>query len=94
MAEFVKIGVRLATVAGLIALAVGIYALFTQVQIPAEDTRLIAEALGAGKAIINHWAPEFLWILTAVIALYLLELTILMVKYGAMALKWLLVAWR
>lgn len=94
MAEFIKLGIRLATVTALIAIAFGIYALFTQVQVPAANTALIAQGFGMGRAFISHWFPEAAWMISAVIALFFVRWSIFLLRYGAMGLRWLLSIWR
>lgn len=93
MIDFIRIGVRTAAVVAIIAIAVGVYALFNSVQIPSAETTLIIQGVGMGKAILQHWAPELMWIITALIALFICKWSIMFLRLTVLGIKWLLTIW-
>lgn len=94
MVDGMRIAVRTAAIAGLIIAAVAIYALFAKVQVPAADVSQLVQVVGMGKALVNHWAPEVMWMITAVVALYTARWSVFLARYAVMGVKWLLAIWR
>lgn len=94
MVDGIRVGIRIATVAALILASVAVYALFNSVKIPSANISTIVQAVGVGKAFLMHWAPEAVWMFTAVLALYVVRWTVFLARYAVLGLKWLLVAWR
>lgn len=88
MTDAIKIAVKTALIVGITA---GIIAIFANVQVPAFNVQLVANALGKGRAIVNYYAGVFSPLVD--IAIYLLILyfiTIPAFKIGSIAIKWIL----
>ena len=64
MVDGMRIAVRTAAIAGLIIAAAAIYGLFAKVQVPAANVSQLVQVVGMGKGLINHWAPEVMWLFT------------------------------
>lgn len=92
--DFIKIGIRIATVGGLIAAAAGVFAIFNMVQIPNGSFEGVVAAVGFGKALIHHWAPEFEWMIAAAIALFTVKWALFAAKWAVMGMKWILTMWK
>ena len=71
MVDGIRVGIRIATVAALILASVAVYALFNSVKIPSANVSTIVQAVGVGKGVLMHWAPEAVWML-ALFLLYML----------------------
>lgn len=94
MVDGMRIAVRTAAIAGLIIAAAAIYGLFAKVQVPAANVSQLVQVVGMGKALINHWAPEVMWMITAVVALYTARWSVFLARYAVMGVKWMLAIWR
>lgn len=94
MIDGVRIAVRTAAIAGLIVAAAAIYAIFYRVQVPSPDVDQLVQVVGMGKALINFWAPEVMWMITAIIALYTARWSVFLARYAVMGVKWMLAIWR
>lgn len=87
MADWIKIGIK----AGIIITATAIIvALFANIQIPAIDTSVFAQAIGTGKAFITYWAPVASTFLLFFIGLLSLKLALLGAKIALIAIRWVL----
>lgn len=94
MVDGVRIAVRTAAVAGLIVAAAAVYGLFSTVEVPSADVGTLVSVVGMGKAIVNHWAPEVMWMITAVVALFSVRWMIFFARYAVMGVKWMMAIWR
>lgn len=87
MGDLVKIGVKTALIAIIMA---GIVAIFATVQIPSVDFSILTQALGVGLAVLYHYVPISRTIMPIVVVILGLELGILTFRIGMIAVKWIM----
>lgn len=82
-------GIKYAIRIGLIvAITVAIWAIFTQVQIPAVDFSVITRNLGTVFAVLYHYVPPMRYVIPFMISLIGIRLALYGWKIGSIALKW------
>lgn len=87
MGDLVKIGVKTALIAVIMA---GIVAVFATVQIPSLDFSILTQALGVALAVLYHYVPIARTIMPLVVVILGLELGILTFRIGMIAVKWIM----
>lgn len=86
MGDFVKIAVKTALIAVIMA---GIVAIFATVQLPALDYTLLTSGLGTALAVLYHYVPISQTILPIALVIIGLDFGILAFKMGMIAVKWI-----
>lgn len=86
MVEALKIAAKVALIA---VVSGAIIALFTAVQIPGLDFSVFGQALGKGLAIVNHWCPAFAIVFPVAVAMFSLQIAIILFEFGAIAWRWI-----
>lgn len=86
MADWAKIALKMGLVAGVMA---GIWAIFTQVQIPVIDYTVITQSAGLAMAFLTYWCPAFpvVWNIALVMLGILIALWVF--RFGSVAIRWL-----
>lgn len=87
MGEFVKIAVKTALIAVIMA---GIVAIFATIQVPTLDFTYFIQGLGVALAVVYHYIPVSTILLPIGFALLTLELAILTFKIGMIAVRWIM----
>lgn len=87
MADFVKIAVKTALIAVIMA---GIVVIFATVQLPTLDFTLLTNGLGVALAVLYHYVPIASTIMPIVLVILALDFSILAFKVGMIAIKWIL----
>lgn len=87
MGDFVKIAVKTALIATIMA---GIVVIFATVQIPALDFTLFTQGLGTALAVFYHYVPIASVILPLALVILSLDLAILTFRIGMIAVKWIM----
>lgn len=85
--DYVKMGVKAAALIAGVALIV---VLFTSVQIPSLDISVAYPYLRFTKAVLVHYIPGFTILWTLAMAWLSFELSVLLVKFSLIAIKWIL----
>lgn len=87
MGDLVKIAVKTALIAVIMA---GIVAIFATVQLPNLDFSLLTSGLGTALAVLYHYVPIARTIIPIVLVILALDFGILAFKVGMIAVKWIL----
>lgn len=88
MGDLVKIGVKTALIVGIMAAAL---LLLGNIQIPAINTSGLVSGLGTGLAILNYYAGNFSWLITA--GFFLLSLKYILIptfKVASIIWRWIM----
>ena len=86
MADWAKIAVKV----GLIAtVMVALWAVFTQIQIPALDFGMIFSAAGTAMAFLNYWFPVFPVIWGTTLAMLGVIIALWTFRFSMVAIRWL-----
>lgn len=87
MGDAVKIAVKTALIA---VIMVALWAVFTQVQIPALDFSVIFANIGTSFAILSYWVPAFptIWITT--LALLGMLVALWTFRFAMIAVRWVM----
>lgn len=86
MADWAKIALK----TGLIAVVmVALWAVFTQVQIPALNFSEVFSSFGTAMAIIAYWCPAFTVIWNTTLAMLGLLVALWTFRYSMIAIRWL-----
>ena len=86
MADWVKIAIKLALVAVVMAILI---VLFTMVPIPAVNFSVLSDGLGTAIAVMLHYCPAIVVILPVVIALLAFEVALLGIRGVLIGIKWI-----
>lgn len=86
MADWVKIALKTGLVAGVM---VALWAVFTQIQIPAIDFSVIANSAGFAMSFLTYWCPAFpvVWNIALVMLGVLIALWTF--RFATVAVRWL-----
>lgn len=86
MADWVKIALKTGLVLGVMT---GIWAIFTQIQIPSLNFGWVFNGFATGFAIMKYWFPEFpvIWNFTLILLGILVALWTF--RFGSVAVRWL-----
>ena len=87
MGDLVKIAVKTALIAIIMA---GIVAIFATVQLPALDYSLLTQGLGIALAVLYHYVPIASTIMPIVYVILALDVAILVFRLGMIATKWIM----
>lgn len=87
MVDALKIGVKVALIAGITA---GILLIFANLQIPTLEYNNFSQALGAGLAVIYHWVPVSVVIVPFIVAILGIRVAILGFELGMIAVRWVM----
>ena len=87
MGDLVKIAVKTALIAIIMA---GIVAIFATVQLPALDYSLLTQGLGIALAVLYHYVPIATVIMPVVYVILALDVAILVFRLGMIATKWIM----
>ena len=85
-APAIKYGIRIGLI---VVISVAIWAVFTQVQIPAVDFTIITQNLGTVFAVLYHFIPPMQYIIPFMIALIGIRLGLYAWKFASIAIKWI-----
>lgn len=85
-ATAIKYGIRIGLI---VVISVAIWAVFTQVQIPAVDFSVITQNLGSVFAVLYHFIPPMRYIIPFMIALIGIRLALYGWHFASIAIKWL-----
>ena len=85
MADWVKIAIKLALVAVVMAI---IIVLFTMVPIPSFDYSVLTNGLGTALAVMFHYCPACIVVFPVVLALLAFELALLGIRGVLVGIKW------
>lgn len=86
MVDALKIAAKVALIAIVTA---AIILLFSTVTIPGMDFTVFGQALSKGLAIVNHWCPAFAIVFPVAVAMFSLQLAIILFEFGAIAWRWI-----
>ena len=86
MADWAKIALKVGLVAGVMA---GIWAVFTQIQIPVIDFSVPLQSAGFAMAFLTYWCPAFpvIWNVSLIMLGVLIALWTF--RFGSIAIRWL-----
>ena len=62
--DAIRVPLRIATIAAMVAAVVVLFAILGQVQIPSDTTHLIVQAYSVGLAVLQHYAGGFMWLIS------------------------------
>lgn len=87
MGDLVKVAVKTALIAVIMA---GIVAIFAVIQVPSLDFTYLTQGLGVALAVIFHYVPISTVILPLGLSILTLELAILTFRIGMIAVRWIM----
>ena len=75
MADWAKIFLKAGLIAGVM---VGLWAVFTQIQIPAIDYTVVTQTAGTAMAFLTYWCPAFpiIWNISLVCSPFAMEVKV------------------
>lgn len=86
MADWAKIILKSGLIAGVM---IGLWAVFTQIQIPSIDYTVVTQTAGTAMAFLTYWCPAFpiIWNISLVMLGILVALWTF--RFGSIAVRWL-----
>jgi len=86
MADWAKILLKTGLIAGVMA---GIWAVFTQIQIPTIDFSVITQNTSFAYAFLTYWNPAFPVVWGIVLTMLGVLLALWTFRFGSIAVRWL-----
>ena len=86
MADWAKIALKVGLIAGVMA---AIWAVFTQIQIPAVDFSVITQNTAFAYAFLSYWCPAFPVVWSISLAMLTLLVSLWTVRFSLIAVRWL-----
>lgn len=86
MADWLKIALKTGLIAGVM---VALWAVFTQIQIPAISFTGLFTGVGTAMAFINYWIPVFPYIWGSALAMGGLLVSLWTFRFAMIAVRWL-----
>ena len=86
MADWVKIALKAGLIAGVM---VGLWAIFTQIQIPAIDYTVVTQTAGTAMAFLTYWCPALPIIWNISLVMLGILVTLWTFRFGSVAVRWL-----
>lgn len=86
MADWAKIALKVGLVAIVMA---ALWAVFTQVQIPAIDFSVITQSAGLAMAVISYYCPAFTVVWNTTLAILAMFIALWTFRFGAIVWRWL-----
>lgn len=86
MADWIKIALKTALVA---TVMVALWAVFTQIQIPAIDFSIITQNIGFAFAFISYWCPAFPVIWNIILVFLTMLVALWTFRFAMVAVRWL-----
>lgn len=87
MGDAVKIAVKTALIA---VIMIALWAVFTQIQIPAIDFTPIFQSIGTSFAIISYWVPAFPVIWNTTLAMLGMLIALWTFRFAMIATRWIM----
>lgn len=91
--DAIRVPLRIATIAAMVAAVVVLFALLGQIQIPLSTTDTIVKAYSIGLAILQHYAGGFMWLISYTLILYTIKIALIGVKYALVFYRFILKIW-
>lgn len=91
--DAIRVPLRIATIAAMVAVVLALFALLGQVQVPSSTTDTIVEAYSIGLAILQHYAGGFMWLISYTLVLYAIKIALIGVKYALIFYRFILKIW-
>ena len=91
--DAIRVPLRIATIAAMVAAVVVLFAILGQVQIPSDTTHLIVQAYSVGLAVLQHYAGGFMWLVSYVFVMYAIKIALIGVKYALIFYRFVLKIW-
>lgn len=91
--DAIRIPLRIATIAAMVAAVVVLFALLGQIQIPVTTTDVIVKAYSIGLAVLHHYAGGFMWLISYCFVVYAIKIALIGVKYALIFYRFILKIW-
>lgn len=91
--DAIRVPLRIATIAAMVAAVVVLFALLGQVQVPSTVTDTIVQAYSIGLAVLQHYAGGFMWLISYTLVLYAIKVALISVKYALIFYRFILKIW-
>lgn len=91
--DAIRVPLRIATIAAMVASVVVLFALLGQIQVPSSTTDTIVESYSIGLAVLQHYAAGFMWLISYTLVLYAIKIALIAVKYALVFYRFILKIW-
>lgn len=91
--DAIRIPLRVAIIAAMIATVVVLFALLGQIHIPSSATDVIVQSYSVGLAILQHYAGGFMWLISYTLVMYTIKVALIGVKYALIFYRFILKIW-